>query len=87
MSEETIRIELKEFIEANMDAFLNANVEDSDNIFEKGFVSSIFAVQLLDFIENRFDVVVDDEHIVLNNFKSIDSMVILLNDLKGNIYV
>lgn len=78
------RNQVRNFIIDNMDAFYDdSELKDFDNIFEKGYVSSIFAMQLLNFIEKEFNIVVLDEYIRLENFSSIDNIMKLANKLIG----
>jgi len=79
INDKEIRRELKMYIEENMEVFdENIDLRDNDNIFEKGFVSSIFAMRLLTFIESTFKTEVKDEDINLANFSSIDNIVRML---------
>ncbi len=84
-NEDNARLRIRNYIEDNMN-LLNEEVTllDTDNIFEKGFVSSIFAMRLLNFIEKEFDIEVRDEDIILANFCSIDAMICLMKKLKGD---
>ncbi|MCP1311728.1 acyl carrier protein [Paenibacillus tyrfis] len=83
-TESEARALIRQFIEQNMSAFKDADeLGDTDNIFEKGFVTSIFAMRLLDFIENKFGVQVPDEDITLMNFSSVDRMIGLVGKVRG----
>ncbi|WDF02029.1 phosphopantetheine-binding protein [Shouchella hunanensis] len=74
-----IKVDLRKFIEANMEIFdYEESIKDDDNIFEKGFVNSIFAMRLLQYIEDKYNIIVNDDEISLNNFSSIDNIVSLL---------
>lgn len=50
-----------------------AQFDDDDNLFERGIVNSLFAVQLMTFVEKAFalDVGVDD--LDIENFKSVNA--------------
>ncbi len=74
---------IKEYIEENMDAFIVDEIQDDENIFEKGFVQSIFAVQLLSFIESTFNVSISDDDIQLTNFSTINNIDKLIAKTKG----
>lgn len=74
---------IREYVLANIDALYEDKLQDDDNIFEKGFVTSMFAMQLLDFIESTFDVTVPDEYITLNNFCSVNNMKKMIGELKN----
>ncbi|MCT4569550.1 phosphopantetheine-binding protein [Bacillus thuringiensis] len=63
-------------------------VANDDNIFEKGYVNSLFAMQMLNFIETEFDIVVDNDELDIINFSTINNMVDLINKKKnGNFTV
>ncbi|RKP52453.1 acyl carrier protein [Trinickia fusca] len=49
-------------------------VADDEDIFGKGLVDSLFALQLVDFIQNDFKLTVENEDLDLDNFCSIDAM-------------
>ncbi len=51
---------------------------DSDNIFETGLVNSLFAMQLVQYIETEFNVSIDNSDLDLENFKNVDSIVNLI---------
>jgi acyl carrier protein len=66
---------IRSFLMANMAVYDgDFNLKDDDNIFELGFVDSSFAMQLVIFIEENFDVVITDADLEIANFSSIDRM-------------
>lgn len=71
---------IRKFIESNLIVFSDEAVfSDSDNIFELGFVNSLFAMKLLNFVESEFSIVIDNEDIDISNFSSIDNIMRLIN--------
>lgn len=54
--------------------FKGRNVEDHDDIFALGFVNSLFAIQLVKFVEKEFDITVENEDLDIGNFHSIDAV-------------
>ncbi|GCE50440.1 acyl carrier protein [Thermosporothrix hazakensis] len=58
--------------------FQHADLKDSDDIFALGFVNSLFAMQLVLFIESEFRVTIEDDDLDINNFRSIDAMAQLI---------
>ncbi|MBY6263502.1 acyl carrier protein [Azospirillum sp. 412522] len=42
-----------------------------EDIFESGFTNSLFAMQLVDFVERRFGVQVDAEDLQIDNFRTV----------------
>lgn len=47
---------------------------DEDNIFELGFVNSLFAMKLLNYVEQTFDIVLENEDIDISNFSSVNNI-------------
>lgn len=53
---------IREFIKGNICDFEeNLELNDEVNIFEAGFVDSLFSLQLISFIEGQFGIQVKDE--------------------------
>ncbi len=72
--ESTVKDQIREYVKANMSVFSHVDLKDEDNIFQLGFVTSMFAMQLLTFIESTFDVEVPDDQILLHNFSTVQRM-------------
>lgn len=70
-AKKTIRLFIEKYIDGK-------NISDDDNIFD-GFVNSLFAMQLVSFIENEFDIVVENDDLDLSNFKDINSITAFIN--------
>lgn len=69
----------KEKIKGFLSKFIKiAEINDTDNIFEKGLVNSLFAMNLVNFIETEFDISIDNMELDLDNFKDINSIVALV---------
>ena len=55
--------------------YLNsADVDQDVDLFTTGMVNSLFAMQLVLFVEKEFGVVVDNEDLDYENFKSINAI-------------
>ena len=62
-----------------MSRFLqNRDLQDDQDIFALGLVNSLFAMQLVLFIEKEFNMTVGNEDLDLENFRTIDAMVRLV---------
>ncbi|MEC0171454.1 acyl carrier protein [Paenibacillus graminis] len=68
--------QIRNFIQDNLVVF-DDDVEFSneDNIFELGFVNSLFAMKLVTYIESEFNTTIESEEMDINNFNSIDNIV------------
>jgi len=51
-----------------------SDLKDDENLFESGIVNSLFAVQLMTFIEKTFVIEVGTEDLDIENFKSLNAM-------------
>ncbi len=60
-----------------------AELKDDDNVFEKGLVNSLFAMNLVSFVESEFDVSIDNTELDLDNFKDINSITALVEKKLG----
>jgi len=68
---------------AKIRAFIAGHVRhrelpDDADIFATGFVNSLFAMQLVMFVEKEFGVTVEDEDLEIDNFRSVDAIAALV---------
>ena len=68
---EELRSEIRAFIAA---AFKGRLLGDEEDIFATGFVNSLFAMELVTFIEKAFDITVESEDLDLDNFRSVERL-------------
>jgi methoxymalonate biosynthesis acyl carrier protein len=54
--------------------FRTTDLKDSDDIFALGFVNSLFAMQLVHWLEKEFAITITDEDLDINNFNSISAI-------------
>ena len=66
---------VKPEIRAFLGKFFDAHeLSDDEDIFATGFVNSMFAIQLVQFVEGEFGITVDSEDLELDNFRSVSSL-------------
>ncbi len=70
MYQEEIRTKVREFISQ----FIRAEFKNDDDIFALGFVNSLFAMQLVLFVENEFGLTVENDDLDLDNFRSVNAI-------------
>ena len=70
IDEKPVREKIRAFILASIHL---PNLADGDNLFESGIVNSLFAVQLMTFIEKTFALEVTMDDLDIANFKSIEA--------------
>jgi acyl carrier protein len=58
--------------------FGSHQLQDDEDIFALGFVNSMFAMQLVLFIEQEFQVTIENEDLEFENFRTIEAMTTLV---------
>ncbi|MBW2173111.1 MAG: acyl carrier protein [Deltaproteobacteria bacterium] len=74
---------IRGFIERNL-VLLDDEValKNDDDIFDLGFVDSLFALQLISFLEETFAIEVNDQDLDISNFSSVVAIVAFVNKKK-----
>lgn len=75
---ETIRDFLLEYITEH-------DLQDNDDIFALGLVNSLFAMQLVLFVEQEFDIEIDGEDLDFSNFRTVNAVHELVQRKSGTI--
>jgi methoxymalonate biosynthesis acyl carrier protein len=57
---------------------------DDDNIFKTKAVNSLFAMQLVLFVEKEFGIQVENEDLEISNFESINALMALVTRKSSN---
>jgi len=65
-------------VKAAVRNFINGSINidalgDDENLFESGIVNSLFAVQLMTFVERKFNIEIGTDDLDIENFKSIQA--------------
>jgi len=58
--------------------FPHHDLKDDEDIFALGFVNSLFALQLVMFVEKKFNMTVEDDDLNIDNFRAIDAIAALV---------
>jgi methoxymalonate biosynthesis acyl carrier protein len=64
--------------------FKTDGLADTDDIFAGGYVNSLFAMQLIAWLEKEFSIAVEDDDLQLTNFNSVNAITSFI--LKKNIH-
>lgn len=62
---------IRDFIQRR---YPTATLGDSDDIFSLGYVNSLFAMELVTFIEHRFEIRIPNDELMVDNFRTIAAM-------------
>ena len=74
---------IRKFIESNLIVFDDEiDFSDADNIFQLGYVNSLFAMKLLNYVESEFDISIDNNEMNIKNFSSVDNIFALIQRKK-----
>ena len=66
---------VKPLIHAFVDRFFGeTTLEDDQDMFETGYVNSMFALQLVQFVEGKFGITVDSDDLELDNFRTVSAI-------------
>jgi acyl carrier protein len=65
-----IRAAVREFVSR---AGNITGLRDDDNLFESGIVNSLFAIQLMSFVEKTYAIEVGIDDLDIENFKSLNA--------------
>ncbi|MBF6542266.1 acyl carrier protein [Nocardia brasiliensis] len=74
------RSELREFVAKRFPA---GELTDDRDIFESGFVNSLFAMELVMFIEQQLGERIPNDELMLDNFRTVDRMLALVGRIGG----
>jgi len=79
-AQNNIKVILREFITENF--LLSAGLdtfEEDDSFMEKGIIDSTGVLELLEFIEERFNIRVEDEEVIPDNLDSLNKLTSFIN--------
>lgn len=54
--------------------FSNHELKDDEDIFALGFVNSLLAMQLVQFVEKEFAITIEDEDLDFENFRTVNNI-------------
>lgn len=70
-----------EILDFVRDRFPQVEIDATQDIFELGFVNSLFAMELVMFVEKTFFVTIPNDELRIDNFRSADTMAELVGRL------
>ncbi|MFL6110919.1 MAG: acyl carrier protein [Catenulispora sp.] len=62
-------------------SFPGLAIADEDDIFARGIANSLFTIQLIIFIEQRFALAIPNSELELDNFRTVKAMTALVERL------
>jgi len=77
--------ELRKYIKAR---FLHGDgnkLTDNVSLFESGIVDSLGILHLVSFLEEKFNVKIEDEEMIPENFETINKLIVFIRQKNGSI--
>jgi acyl carrier protein len=71
-----VQDQVRDFIRGR---YPDAEISESDDIFQLGFINSLFAMELVMFIEKQFAVTIPNHELQIDNFRTTRSMAELVD--------
>ena len=63
----------------------NKNIDENLSLYEKGIIDSTGVLELVDFLEEKFGIKIEDEELVPDNLDSIKKIFDFIQRKKGNV--
>lgn len=84
MTSPSVRTEIRNFIEDNF-LYMHPGVEltDGDALLALGVIDSLGFIELVEEVQGRYDVAVEDVEITEENFGSVDAIVAFVERKRG----
>lgn len=81
---DTVSNQILDFI---TNRFPQSPITESEDIFSLGYINSLFAMELVMFIEKTFGFTVPNEELHIDNFRTAESMAGLVKRLRPGVSV
>ena len=75
MQEEQLRTEIRQFIESNFIFNKKKTLGDDESLIDSGVIDSTGVLELIAFLEQKFQVKFEDSELVAENFDSVSKIV------------
>lgn len=76
---------IKQTIRSFFSHSISASIRDDDDVFSLGLVDSLFALQLVLFVERQFDLQVEGDDLNLDNFCTINAICAFVEARVGHV--
>ena len=69
-----IKTRIREFVRQQFPLAQRRSIGDDDSLIEGGIIDSMGVLEIVTFIESQFEVVLADDEVASDNFRSIQSL-------------
>jgi acyl carrier protein len=74
-----IEQKIKQFIEAKSPTVRQGTLQNTDSLLDNNIIDSMGFLDLVTFVESEFNITVEDDELMTENFDSIDSITEFIN--------
>jgi acyl carrier protein len=78
MQQEQLRTEVRQFIESNFIFNKKKTLGDDESLIDSGVIDSTGVLELIAFLEQKFQVKFEDSELVAENFDSVNKIVMFI---------
>lgn len=64
--------------------FPHADIQHDQDIFSLGFINSLFAMELVMFLEKAFSITISNDELRIDNFRTVDAMTSLVDRVRSS---
>ncbi|MGL4204249.1 MAG: acyl carrier protein [Enterobacter roggenkampii] len=75
----------KQKIRNFLSRFIQVELNDADDFFSLRLLNSLFAMQLVVFVEKEFNIQVENEDLDIKNFSSIEAIIRFVGEKNNNL--
>lgn len=75
MQQEQLRTEVRQFIESNFIFNKKKTLGDDESLIDSGVIDSTGVLELIAFLEQKFQVKFEDSELVAENFDSVNKII------------
>lgn len=79
-----LKSKIKEFIIENFLFGNSDGLNDDTSFLEEGIIDSTGVLELINFVEEEFDIKLDDDELIPENLDSINNVAVFLQHKRGN---
>ncbi len=76
--------ELKEFFVKNRFISSTSEISEDDSLLENGIIDSVGMIELVSFIESKYDIKVDEDDLMPENFDSLKAIENFIKEKKNS---
>jgi acyl carrier protein len=77
-----VSTEISDFITGR---FPQARISESEDIFSLGYINSLFAMELVMYLEKTFGITIPNEEMVIDSFRTVTAMTGLVDRLRPEV--